>query len=296
MIENMQLHGHAPKTQKAYIFVARQLAKFYKKAPDLLSSEEVRNFLLQLVRVRNVSANTFRQYLAGIRFLFEKTLGRKLEILDLARPRSQKKLPVVLTIEEVQSILSQVNSPTHRLCLKLIYSCGLRVSEGANMKVADINGKEKIVLVRGGKGNKERRVPVPDMMLEELREHYRTVYLAKAQNFDYLAQLPKAPEWLFPGQSYRRPIDTTSIERAFKMALKLSGVSKMATVHTLRHSYATHLLEARVELRVIQELLGHANLRTTAIYTHLTDKVTGQAREVIQRLLSSKVADHDHAK
>lgn len=298
MTENMQLRGLAPKTQKAYLGAVSKLGKFYQKSPDLLSSEEVRAYLLHVVREVKMPANSFRPCLAGIRFLFEKTLEKKWDILDLARPRPQKKLPTVLTIGEVHAILSEVKSPAHRMCLRLIYSCGLRVSEGVNMKVTDIDGKQKCLLVRGGKGGKERRVPVPETALEELRDHYRAVHLKRPPDFDYLTQslgsshsMPS--EWLFPGQAYRRPIDATSIQIAFRKAWKSSGVSKPATVHTLRHSYATHLLEAGVDLRVIQELLGHSDVRTTTIYTHLTDVITAQARDVIQRLLSPKAAGHD---
>lgn len=299
MTENMQLRGLAPKTQKAYVGAVSKLAKFYQKSPDLLSSEEVRAYLLHLVREEKMPANSFRPCLAGIRFLFERTLEKKWDILDLARPRPQKKLPTVLTIEEVHSILSQVKLPAYRMCLRLIYSCGLRVSEGANMKVADIDGKQKCLLVRGGKGGKERRVPVPETALEELRNHYRAVHLQRPPDFDYLTQsaAPKTvppSEWLFPGQAYRRPIDVTSIQAAFRKAWKSTGISKHPTVHSLRHSYATHLLEAGVDLRVIQELLGHSDVRTTTIYTHLTDVITAQARDVIQRLLSPKIASHDN--
>jgi len=299
MTENMQLRGLAPKTQKAYLGAVKKLATFYQKSPDLLSSEEVRAYLLYLVREVKIPANSFRPCLAGIRFLFEKTLEKKWDILELARPRPQKKLPTVLTIEEVHGILSQVKSPAHRMCLRLIYSCGLRVSEGANMKVADIDGKQKCVLVRGGKGGKERRIPVPETALEELRDHYRAVHLQRSHEFDYQTQMAESKrvppsEWLFPGKAYRRPIDVTSIQTAFRKAWKSSGISKPATVHTLRHSYATHLLEAGVDLRVIQELLGHSDVRTTTIYTHLTDVITAQARDVIQRLLSPKSSGHDH--
>lgn len=301
MIGNMVLHGLRPKTQQIYVHVVRNLAKFHWKSPDLMTSEEVRTFLLHLVRVKKTPANSFRQYLAGIRFLFEKTIGKKLDILNLARPQSQKKLPCVLTIEEVKAILSKIRSPMFRMCLKLIYSCGLRVSEGANMKVAQVNGKQKCVFVRDAKGGKDRQVPVPECVLVELREHYRTFHLRKPPAPDARPQLPRsvqAPitEWLFPGKIYQRPIHITSVQIAFRAALKASGISKPATVHTLRHSFATHLLEAGVDLRVIQELLGHSDPATTAIYTHLTDTVTGQAREVIQRLLSQKVPDHDRSR
>lgn len=288
MVQDMVLRGFAPRTQKTYLNVIWKLAKFHWKSPDLMTSEEVRAFLLHLIQVKKAPANTLRQHLAGIRFLFEKTLGRTWEILDLARPQTQKKLPCVLTIEEVQAILAQVKSPMFQMCLKLIYSCGLRISEGANMRVAQVDGKKKCVTVRGGKGGKDRIVPIPETVLEELRAHHRKFPFPKPVN-------APAFDWLFPSKIYPNPIHITSIQTAFRSALKASGISKPASVHTLRHSYATHLLEAGVDLRVIQELLGHGDISTTALYTHLTDSVTGATREIIQRLLSPKVAAHDHS-
>lgn len=288
MIQDMVLRGFAPRTQKTYVYVVWKLAKFHWKSPDLMTSEEVRDFLLDLIQVKKAPANTLRQHLAGIRFFFERTLGRKWEILDLARPQTQKKLPCVLTIDEVQAILSQVKSPMFHMCLKLIYSCGLRISEGVNMKVSQVDGKKKCVTVRGGKGGKDRIVPVPETVLEELRTHHRKFPFPKPVNAPIF-------DWLFPGKFYSQPISLTSVQMAFRASLKASGITKPASVHTLRHSYATHLLEAGVDLRVIQELLGHGSIATTAIYTHLTDSITGATREIIQRLLAPKVVNHDHS-
>lgn len=205
MMEDMVLHGLAVRTRETYVYVIVKLAKFYGKSPALMTSEDVRTYLLDLVRVKKVPASTFGQHLAGIRFLFEKTLKVRWDVLDLARPQSQKKLPCVLSIEEVLAILSHITSPMIHMCLKLIYSCGLRISEGVNMMVGHVDGKQKCVMVRGGKGKKDRRVPVPESVLEELRTHYRRVHFPRP------GPAPSV-KWLFPVRSMRVPY----IARRFK--------------------------------------------------------------------------------
>ncbi|MGH9884395.1 MAG: tyrosine-type recombinase/integrase, partial [bacterium] len=196
----------------------------------------------------------------------------------VARPKRDKKLPVVLSRAEVERVLAAVQVPAYRVCLTLIYGCGLRLSEATQLRVTDIDGARGLVHVHHGKGGMDRMVPVPTAALPLLRAHWRT---------------HRDPQWLFPapprpGTARRapaRPMHVTTLQRAFRLAVAASGVSKRAHVHTLRHSYATHLLEAGVSLLVIQEYLGHSAPSTTAIYAHVTRELRDSALDPINSLL-----------
>lgn len=263
MIEDMQLRGLSPKTQEAYIGVVKQFAEHFHKSPDLISDEELRQYFLYLKNDKGVSNSVYHVALHGLRFFFEHTLKRKNVTLDWVRPPQEKKLPVVLSTDEVRCILSCVRCQHHRVCLSTIYSCGLRLQEGVHLQVPDIDSDRMMLHVRQGKGNKDRYVPLPPLTLTRLREWWK---------------MHQHPVWLFPARmamgisplSISQPMDIRSVQRAFRLAVQESGVPKPATVHTLRHSYATHLLEAGVNLRLIQAYLGHSSPQTTAIYTHLT--------------------------
>ena len=171
MIEDMQLHGYAEKTQQAYLVAVRGLAKYYRRSPEQLSAEEIRQFFLYLVNDKGVAGGTLNIYLCGIKFFYERTLEREWTIFDLVRPKKRKKLPVVLSVYEVRFLLSLVAQPTQRMALRMIYSCGLRLSEGTHLKVDDIDSGRMMVRVRG-KGDKDRYVPLPKRTLELLREYW----------------------------------------------------------------------------------------------------------------------------
>jgi integrase/recombinase XerD len=190
-------------------------------------------------------------------------------MLAFARPPREKKLPVVLSVREVPHLLQAVREPRYRMCLSTLYACGLRLQEGLHLQVGDLDGDRHLVHVRHGKGNKDRDVPLPDQLLDQLRIFWCS---------------HRHPTWVFPGwsaagQASPAPMSPDGVQRAMHAALQASGITKPATVHTLRHSYATHLLEAGVSLRVIQAYLGHASPTTTALYTPLTrpveDRVVG---------------------
>jgi len=279
MIEELHLRGYAACTVRAYVRAVAQLARFHGRSPDQLSEEQVREYLLHLTMVRKVTRSTLTVALCGIKFFYEQTLGRQWHVLDITRPKRQKKLPVVLGRHEVWRILSRVRQPVYRVCLTTIYACGLRLMEGARLQVQHVDsGREMLQLP--GKGGKERCVPLPNATLQLLREHWRS---------------HRNPVWLFPsslqprtpnrGDAAHRPISRDSLQKAFHRALQQSGVHKRAHVHTLRHSYATHLLEDGVPLQLIQEYLGHTNVRTTQIYTHLTREIRDAALHPIQRLM-----------
>ena len=281
MIEDLQLRGLSPRTQEAYVRVVRQLAEHYDKPPDEIAEEELRQYFLYLTNGKGVSASAFRGALCGIKFFYQYTLKREWPTLDLVRPAKEKKLPVVLSVEEVHQVLGCVRRRHYRVCLTTIYSCGLRLQEGVHLQVADIDSARMLVHVHRGKGAKDRFVPLPQHTLELLRG-----YWAAHRN----------PTWIFPTTrpadvfslaAATRSMEVSSVQRALKAAVVESGLHKPATVHTLRHSYATHLLEAGVNLRIIQVYLGHSSPTSTAIYTHLTRKVEDRATKAINRVMDS---------
>jgi len=279
MLEDLQLRGLSAATQRMYLGAVKLLAEHYNKCPDQLTEAELREYLLYLRNEKRVSTSTFTVYLCGIKFLYEHTLKQEWPTLGLARGGREKKLPVVLSIAEVKRIMGCVRRPRQRVCLSTIYACGLRVSEGVSLRVADIDSERMVLCVRQGKGRKDRYVPLPERPLNMLRAYWRT---------------HAHPVWLFPIAYRQGPVLPTAkrcmtprgISKAFQIARDESGVKKPATIHTLRHSYATHLLEAGVPLRVIQAYLGHASPETTAIYTHLTEKVEAPAIRAIHELVA----------
>jgi site-specific recombinase XerD len=275
---SLRLRGLSEKTQESYVRAVRQLAEHYARPPDQISQEELRQYLLHLQNVQQVSPSTFRIALCGIKFCFQHTLGREWAILDLARPRREKKLPVVLSGAEVRQILACVHRQSYRVCLSTIYSCGLRLQEGVHLQVRDIDSDRMVIHVRQGKGGQDRYVPLP---------------VSTAQLLQQWGNRHRHSVWLFPAPTAigvppataNTPMCVSSVQRAFQAALAESGVPKKASVHTLRHSYATHLLEAGVNLRIIQVYLGHRSPQTTAIYTHLTHKAEDLAVAAINQVM-----------
>jgi site-specific recombinase XerD len=255
-----------------------QLVAHIGKPPVRISEEEVRQYFLYLKDVKAVARGTATIALCAIKLFFERTLGREWTTLALARPAPESKLPVVLSREEVAAILAEVTIPVYRACLSTIYACGLRLMEGATLKSADVDASRMVVTIRG-KGNHDRAVPLPEPTLAMLRRLWLT---------------HRSPTWLFPAPTRHGtvwsvacdagPVSRSSLQSAFRRALVNSGVGKAAHVHTLRHSWATHLLEDGVPLRAIQSYLGHSSPRTTALYTHLTTRVHDQAWAPINAL------------
>jgi len=257
MTEDMQLAGYSSKTQQAYVGAVRQLFAHFKCNPSQLTEEQLRQYFLYLTNERKVSRPTVTIALCGIKFFFERTLQREWTTLGLVRPRREKKLPVVLSREEVRRILEKVHTPVYRACLKTIYSCGLRLREGSQLRVSDIDSGRTALHIHG-KGGKDRYVPLADRTLQLLREFW-TTHHSRPWVF------PATSRGLTPGAEIH-PLTDSSLQKAFKRAVAAAGISKRAHIHSLRHSYATHLLEAGVNLRIIQENLGHGSARTTQIY------------------------------
>jgi site-specific recombinase XerD len=277
MMQELQLRGYSPRTVEAYLHPVAQLARHYHTAPDQLTQEQVRDYLIHLSTVQKVSRSTHTIALCGIKFFYQHTLGREWKVFEIARPRAEKRLPAVLSRAEVARILAAVRIPVYRVCLSTIYTCGLRLLEGAQLQVPDIDGDRKLVHVHHGKGAVDRYVPLADATLTLLREFWRT---------------HRNPLWLFPATPKSRsqtpgPISRSSLQSAFVRAVRQCGIRKQAHVHTLRHSYATHLLEAGVALQLIQEYLGHKSARTTTLYTHLTRELREAALEPINSLTAN---------
>lgn len=278
MIEDMQLRGLARGTQRAYVRAVRRLAEYYGKAPDQISDEELRGYFVYLIQERQLARSTCTVVLCGLKFFYEYTLKREWPLLELVRPKKAKKLPVVLSPEEVRQILQHVHSPRCRMCLNIIYACGLRISEGVGLQVTDIDSARMQILIRSSKGNKDRYVPLPAPLLVPLRQYWLT-----HRHAIYL--FPQHHRW---GVDYAavKPMDPVTIRQAFHAARQESGISKAATVHTLRHSWATHLLETGVPLRLIQLWLGHSSPKTTALYTQITQRAEAIALDKLSELIA----------
>ena len=275
MLEDMQLRGLAQRTQEAYLSAVQQLALHYGKSPDLITEDQLRQYFLFLCNEKHLAPNTTNVALNGIKFFYTYTLQRPWPLRDLLRPPIPKKLPVVLAPAEVWRIVEHVRRPDYRVCLSVISACGLRLLEGVRLHVSQIDSARMQLHIRSGKGNKDRAVPLPPRTLTLLRAHWR---------------LHRNPIWLFPGtvppgqQHASRPMEESGLQKAFRKAVQAAGVSKPATIHSLRHSWATHLLESGVSVRVLQLWMGHTSPTTTAIYTHLTQHAEQAAAMALDRL------------
>jgi integrase/recombinase XerD len=278
MQQDLKLAGLSQGTQEAYLRAVRQLAEHFKTRPDQLSEAQLRQYLLFLKDDRQVASATLRLAYSGIRFFYTRTAPRDWKTLKNVRIPKPKTLPDVLSIEEVRRLIEAVRQPHIKAYFWTVYSLGLRRQEGLNLQVGDIDRQRKLVHVRSGKGAKDRYVPLPSKTLQVLSDYWRT---------------HRNPVWLFPAharnperaETTTRPMSRGSVERAMRRVVQHVKLRKTIHLHTLRHSYATHLLEAGVSLRLIQQYLGHRSLQTTMIYLHLTSLGQEQARAAIERLM-----------
>ncbi|MBI2001252.1 MAG: site-specific integrase [candidate division NC10 bacterium] len=275
----LQLNGLGMRTQECYTRAVRMLCDFYGKSPDLVTEAELQDYFLHRKNVNHWSPSTLRICYCGIRFFFVHVLKRDWHTFELLRAQREKKLPAVLSAQEVRHLLGCVHTPHNRAFLSTVYACGLRLQEALHLEVADIDSSRLMLHIHRGKGAKDRFVPLPHTTLNLLRAHWRT---------------HRHPRLLFPalGRSGRgasqalSPMAKSSVQGAFRKALREAGIRKRGVcVHTLRHCYATHLLEAGVNLRLIQRYMGHATLETTMIYLHLTQKGHEDAYGLIDQLM-----------
>jgi len=285
MVDTLQLNGKGERTQQAYARSVRMLSQFYDKTPDLVTEQELQEYFLQRKNVNHWSPKTMRICYCGIRFFYVNVLERNWHILSILRAQNEHRLPAVLSVDEVRSVLAHVKTFHNYAYLSTVYSCGLRLHEGLYLEVADIDSQRMMIHVHRGKGAKDRYVPLPQSTLHLLRSYWRT---------------HRHPQLLFPalGRSGTgakvalNPMAKSSVQGAFRHAKFEAGIAKKGVaIHTLRHSYATHLLEAGVNLRVIQRYLGHAQLETTMVYLHLTQKGQEDACQLINHVMEG--LDHD---
>ena len=271
MLEDMRMRKLAPKTQQAYIRAVRRFAEFLGHSPDTATDEDLRRFQLDMVD-KGASPITLNATIVGLNFLFEVTLRRPQAMSKMQSVRVPQKLPVVLSKEEVTRLLGCVSYIKHQTALSVAYGTGLRVSEVVALKVTDIDSKRMTLRVQQGKGRKDRYAMLSPVLLERLRVWWR-VARAQGKMLD--------GGWLFPGMDPLDALNTRQLNRAIHDAATMAQIDKRVSMHTLRHSFATHLLEQKVDIRVIQVMLGHKKLETTALYTQVATEVL---KEVINPL------------
>ena len=257
MKRDLELKNYSPKTRSAYLASVRSFVLHFHRSPDELGDHEIREYLHYLLTDRKVSQSTMSQAYSGLKFFYETTLKRDWDRFRIPRVKMRKKLPVVLSQQEIQALFSVIKNLKHRAILMTIYSAGLRLNEAVHLRVSDIDSQRMMIRVEQGKGAKDRYTLLAKRTLDILREYWR----------EY-----RPRDWLFFGHSFERPLSSRTVQVVFDKALDQAGIKKPATVHTLRHSFATHLLEAGTDLYHIQHLLGHKSPQTTTIYLHLSRK------------------------
>jgi len=268
LVDDLRLRNYSPRTIEIYVAHVARLAKHFGRSPELLGSEEMRAFQLHLLE-RKVSWSQFNQTVCAWRFFYGKTLGRTEQVPMLAYGKKPKKLACVLSPEEVALLLEAARPGRERVLFKTAYACGLRLMEVLNLQVSDIDSARMLVHVRQGKGNKDRLVPLSLKLLTELRDYWRSYRPAR---------------WLFSNQGQQGPVHPGTVQRQLRRAVLKAGLRKPATMHTLRHSYATHMLEAGVDVMTLQKILGHRQLSTTAHYLHLRGDHLQRLPNLLERL------------
>lgn len=264
MVADLELANYSPNTIKEYLRCSDTFVQHYMREPTELGETEVRCFLLHLQKVREVGPAGLKMYVASLRFLYVRTLQRPEVVETIPWPRVPKSLPVVLSGSEVEALLQAVESLRHRTILSAAYGGGLRISEACRLRCADVDSKRMVLYVRQGKGNKDRCVMLSERLLLLLREYWRATRPGR--------------DLLFPGNDEGGVVGAAAVRAALSRAVEQCGLRKRVTPHVLRHSFATHLLESGTDLRTIQVVLGHASIRTTARYTHVSTQHVARAK------------------
>jgi site-specific recombinase XerD len=269
MTEDMVLRNFAPLTIRAYIRCVARFARYFRTSPDQLGPEHVRTFLVHLAHERKLSLSHYNQTLCALRFFYRVTLGQPSVVESFGPVKQPRTLPVVLSFDEVALLLEAVSNLKHRAVLMTAYAAGLRVGEVTHLRVADIDSQRMVIHVRHAKGRKERYVMLSPRLLDILRAYWKVV---------------RPSDYLFPGSRTDQPISTATVRKACHRACQKANLGKHVTVHTLRHSFATHLLETGADLRTIQVLLGHRSFSTTAQYVHVATASLPLTRSPFDRL------------
>jgi integrase/recombinase XerD len=260
MLEELQRRNYAESTIRSYIRIVEDFSRRFNRAPDRLGPKHIREYQSGLFTKQKFAASTVTVYLAALRFFYTKTLKRTWSTAETPYPKKVFPLPTILSQEEVAQLIDSALTPYHRTLLMTLYATGVRRAELTRLKVTDVDSKRMVIHVQGGKGRKDRDVMLSPKLLDELREHWR--------------RLKRKPSvWLFPGNSHHssdQPITTKVVWQACRNAAKRASIKKNVHPHSMRHCFATHLLEQGADLRTIQLLLGHSNLKETTIYLHLS--------------------------
>jgi site-specific recombinase XerD len=268
MLADLQLRGATTRTQKTYLREVSNFAKYFNRSPEELGEDELKEYMLYLMQERHLSDGTYRFYVAALKFLYRTTLKREWTVEKIKCPKRKRKLPIVLDLSEVESLFSVTTNLKHKAMLMIAYSSGLRVSETARLKMTDIDSKRMTVRIRQGKGGADRYSILSQTALEHLRQYWKKY---------------RPTEWLFEGQKKDDHITSHTIQTIFYAAKERAGITKPASVHTLRHSFATHLVEAGTSLHHVQLLLGHRSPTTTTVYLHVSRLNLSQVTSPLDR-------------
>lgn len=272
MLEDLKRHNLAERTQQSYLHFIARLARHFGVSPDQLTREQLDEFQHELTR-QGVGQSTLKGAVAAMRFFYNKTLQRNWQIESVLVPKELKQLPEVLTVDEVARLLAAVQPEKLKMLFTTMYGCGLRVSEAVRLTIQDIDSQRMVIRIRQGKGHKDRYVPLGDSLLRQLRDYWKQ---------------ERPTTFLFPGSRPDTQLALGTVRHAFRRASEIAGIEAPCSTHILRHSYATHCLQAGMDLRTIQQVLGHTSLQTTSIYMHVTDGTT-RAGDTFPDLLAEDV-------
>lgn len=270
MAEDLQIRGLSLNTQRAYLRCMRQFVGYFKRSPNLLGAEDIRTYQLYLTRERKISWSAFNQKVAALKFFYHVTLGKKWAVDQIPYQKTpSRRLAEILSVEKVATLLSAPDNLKHRAILMTLYAAGLRAGEAVHLKVADIDTERRVIRVDQGKGRKDRYVMLSARLLDALREYERQAH---------------PTSWLFPGGTPDKPLAVRSVHKILSQAQEIAGIPGRIHPHMLRHSFATHLMENGVSIRVIQTLLGHGSVRTTEKYTHVSRNLIEKTKSPLDLL------------
>jgi len=270
MEADLKLKGLSVNTQKTYLTCAAAFVKHYRRAPAAMGRKEVRDFLLHLIDVKKLKPSSYNVYAASLRFLYAYTLERPEEVAWIGHMKVRQRLPAILSVEEIEQLLAELQSLKLQAIVMAAYGAGLRISEVCKLRVEDIDSRRMVIHVRSGKGDRDRHTILPKRLLQLLRDYWKQAR-------------PKGPE-LFHGRTPGTTLSRESVNKAIKLATERARIKKRVTPHSLRHAFATHLLEAGTDLRTLQVLLGHASIRTTVRYAQVSPAVIRRTKSPADRL------------